>query len=114
MVRTDLKMGKGKIAGQAAHAAVRACGLASFWRHPRLWWKKVKWFKEGETKIVLKVKDDIELASIIIKLHNRGIKYAIVTDAGRTQIEPGTLTAIGFGPVEDEVADKIVGDLKLL
>lgn len=107
VVRTDLKMGKGKIAGQVAHASVRAYRESGFWA-------KRKWFKKGEVKIVLKVKSREELAKVVEKCILERVKPVGVRDAGRTQIEPGTLTAVAFGPVEDEVADKITGDLKLL
>ncbi len=115
IVRKDLKkMSCGKIAGQAAHASVRACKLASFWRYPYLWWCKRKWFKEGETKIVLKVKSEEELVDIMYKCLENNLKYAGVRDAGRTQIEAGTLTAVAIGPYPDEIIDNITEGLKLL
>lgn len=107
VVRTDLKMGKGKIAGQAAHAAVRATKKSGMI-------DRYLWFKQGETKIVLKVKSEDELKAIIKDCGQRKLNFALVHDAGRTQIEAGTLTAIGIGPHNDERIDKVIKDLKLL
>ena len=38
----------------------------------------------------------------------------LVTDAGRTQVPESTITVLGLGPDEDEILDKLTGDLKLL
>ena len=54
LVRTDLGMGTGKIAAQAAHASVEAV-LASDMKDVR------KWMGEGMKKVLLKVKSDSEL-----------------------------------------------------
>ena len=50
LVRTDLKMGKGKVAAQCAHAAVAAYKAAL--RHPNI---LKAWERGGQTKITLKV-----------------------------------------------------------
>ena len=49
--RTDLQMGKGKIAAQAGHAAVSAAQDA-FVQHKK-WWEA--WLYEGQRKIAVKV-----------------------------------------------------------
>src|SRR3989338_9384657 len=43
-----------------------------------------------------------------------GIVCALITDAGRTTVEPGTVTCLGIGPDKDEKIDKIISNLKLL
>jgi len=43
-----------------------------------------------------------------------GLPWSEVTDAGHTQIAPGTVTCISIGPASEEKIDKITGDLKLL
>ena len=40
--------------------------------------------------------------------------WSEVTDAGHTQISPGTTTCISIGPAPENLIDKITGDLKLL
>ena len=56
--RTDLKMSKGKLAAQAAHAAVSAAEEAR--KRHRTWWEA--WLYEGQRKIAVKVKDEKELS----------------------------------------------------
>jgi len=108
VVRKDLKMGCGKIAGQVAHASVTAYKKQN-------WFKRRQWFKnDNQVKVVLKVKSEQELIDIMYECMLAGIKYSEIHDAGRTQIEPNTLTAVGIGPDSDEKINKIVKDLKLL
>ena len=38
---------------------------------------------------------------------------ALITDAGRTTVEPGTITCLAIGPDSDEKIDKITKELKL-
>jgi PTH2 family peptidyl-tRNA hydrolase len=107
LVRADLKMGKGKIATQAAHAAIGAFKLVDE--------EVVKeWEKEGGKKVVLRVKDEKELLQIYKKVKKEKIPCFLVKDAGLTQIKAGTITALGIGPAEGEKIDKITGKLKLL
>lgn len=107
VVRKDLKMGPGKISAQCSHASVEAFALS---RKE----KADKWREEGMKKVVLKVNSLQELFDIKEIAKKNKLKFALIKDAGRTQIEKGTITCLGIGPEEDEVLDKITGDLKLL
>ncbi len=107
IVRTDLKMGKGKIASQVAHASIAAFLKAGFF-------KKRKWLKEGMKKVVLKVNSEKDLLEIYEKAKKMKLPAEIIRDAGLTQIKAGSVTAVGIGPDEDEKIDKITGHLKLL
>jgi PTH2 family peptidyl-tRNA hydrolase len=107
IVRKDLKGGKGKLATHVAHAAVEAVLKSDR--------KKVeKWVEEGAKKVVLKVKNLKELKCVEKKLKRSKIPYVLIRDAGLTQLKPGTITAIGIGPIEEKRIDKITGKLKLL
>ena len=107
LVRQDLKLPQGKACAQAAHASVEAV-LKS---EPAT----VKtWRKEGMPKIVLKVKDEKELISFFQKAKDEGLVSSLITDAGRTVVEPGTRTCVGIGPDEEEKIDLLTGKLSLL
>lgn len=47
------------------------------------------------------------------KLKEEKIPHFLVKDAGLTQVKPGTVTALGVGPIEENKIDKITGKLKL-
>jgi len=107
VVRTDLKMGKGKLAVQVAHASIAAFLEAGFFA-------KRKWLAQGMKKVVLKVGSEKELLELYEKARKKKLPCALIKDAGLTQLEPGTVTALGIGPAEDEKIDEITGGLKLL
>lgn len=43
-----------------------------------------------------------------------GLTAEVVADAGRTQIESGSLTVLGIGPAPKNLVDRVTGGLKLL
>ena len=107
LVRQDLKLPKGKLAAQSAHASVEAVLKSSE--------KKVStWRKEGMPKIVLKVKDEKELFLYLQKAKDNGMITALISDAGRTVVAPGTKTCGAIGPDEEENIDAVTGRLPLL
>ena len=109
VVRTDLDMGKGKIAAQVGHACVLGA------EHVRK--SNSKWFEQwwsGQEKVVVKVPSIKELEEVKRGAIELGIPWSEVTDAGHTQIAPGTTTCISLGPAPEEKIDKITGELKLL
>jgi len=107
LVRQDLKLPKGKLSAQAAHASVEAV-LNSDKQKVR------EWRAEGMAKIVLKVKDEKELLFYLRQAKEAGLTAALITDAGRTVIAPGTNTCVSIGPDEEEKIDEITGKLPLL
>ena len=109
-VRDDLKLSKGKTAVQAAHAAV-SCVLSSKKKHPLLF---KKWFEEGQKKVVVKVNGLKELYELKTAAEDMGIQTALISDAGLTEVEPGTVTCLGMGPEKSEILDKITRELPLL
>ncbi|MEM4137361.1 MAG: peptidyl-tRNA hydrolase Pth2 [Candidatus Anstonellaceae archaeon] len=110
IIRTDLKMGKGKIASQAAHASV--LGFILMLKKDKAILKD--WLAQGMPKIVLKVNSLEELLEIEKKAKEKKIISAKITDAGKTQIEPNTITALVLGPAPQEHIDSITKNLKLL
>lgn len=107
LVRDDLKLTKGKMAAQVSHASVAAT-LKSDKDDVK------KWAAEGMKKVVLKVKDKAELYAYKQKAEDAGLVVALITDAGHTQLEPGTVTCLGIGPDKEDKMNKVTGDLKLI
>ena len=109
VVRTDLNMGKGKIAAQVGHACVLG---AEHVRKSNPKWFESWWF--GQEKVVVKVSSLKHLQEIKIHAIDLNVPWSEVTDAGHTQIAPGTITCISLGPAPEDLIDKITGQLKLL
>tara|TARA_B110000116_G_C16646080_1_gene495113 strand:- start:244 stop:711 length:468 start_codon:yes stop_codon:yes gene_type:complete len=106
LVRSDIKMTPGKLAAQVAHASLSAY-LKTDNADQRLW------KSEGQTKIVLKVSDESVLFTLKELAKRNNIPTALIRDAGRTQLEPGTITSLGVGPANDSDVDNIVRDFSL-
>ena len=107
LVRDDLKLSKGKMAAQVAHASVEAV-LKSDQKLVQ------KWRGQGMKKSILKVKDLKELHSFKERAEDAGLTTALITDAGRTHLEPGTITCLGIGPADEDEIDAVTGQLKLV
>ena len=107
LVRQDLELPLGKAGAQIAHASVDATLKSD---------KKVidAWKISGGKKVVLKVRDEEELLKYKEMAEDYGLKTALVTDAGHTVLEPGTITCLGIGPDLEEKIDKITGNLKMM
>ncbi len=107
ILRKDLKMSTGKLISQACHAS-----LASFLKSNDL--AKNIWLNEGMKKIVLKVSKKSDLIDLYKKAKKDNLPCELIEDRGLTQIESGSITALGIGPADDSKIDKITGKLKLL
>lgn len=107
IVRQDLQLPKGKLAAQCAHAAVEAA-----WRAPK---ESVRsWRDQGMGKVVLKVPDEQAMIAELQRAKDAGFPTALITDAGKTVVAPGTRTCIAIGPAASEDLDKYFSALKLL
>ncbi len=107
LVRSDLKLPKGKLAAQCAHASLEAAmkssrGVVDEWR------------SEGGKKVVLKAADLGELDKYEALARKEKLVAALITDAGHTVLEPGTVTCLGIGPDKEEKIDRVTGKLKIL
>ena len=107
LIRTDLKMDKGKLCSQACHASISAFLKAD--KNDR-----EEWIIEGMKKIILKVSGEKEIKELYRISKKEKLPCEVIRDAGLTQVEPGTITALGIGPANDRKIDKITGKLKLL
>ena len=107
VIREDLKLSIGKLGAQSAHASYGAAKKAN---------KKIlkEWEDYGQKKVVLGTKDLKELKDLKKKADELKIANCLISDAGHTQLKPGTITALGIGPDKEEKIDKVTGHLKLL
>ncbi len=107
LVRQDLKLSKGKLASQSAHASVEAVLISD---------RDIvnEWRKHGMKKSVLKVKDLDELWSYEKLAGKSKLKTALIRDAGKTFFKQPEITCLAIGPDKEEKIDKITGKLKLL
>jgi PTH2 family peptidyl-tRNA hydrolase len=107
VVRRDLRLDKGKLAAQVAHASLEA-------------YKKAEpsaieaWEAEGSKKVVVEANGLKELLDLQKKARTLGLPCSLIRDAGRTQLKPGTITCLGIGPDSEESIDKVTGRLKML
>lgn len=106
IINEDLGMSKGKTAAQAAHASLNVYLKSG--SDVRKEWKK-----NGQTKIVLKASEK-DFPELMAEAERLNIPYYKVNDAGRTEVDPGSSTAIGIGPDKASKIDKVTGELKLV
>jgi PTH2 family peptidyl-tRNA hydrolase len=113
IVRTDLDMGKGKIAAQCCHAAVKAYRDISAMDAPA---KESldQWEWQGSRKVVVKISSEEELRDVIMSAKKKGLYATTIRDAGKTQIPSGSMTVGVIGPANEKEIDQISGHLKLL
>lgn len=110
VVRVDIRMGKGKLATQVAHASVGAYRKTKR-KHADI---VRKWEMEGEKKIVLRISSLDGLMKLKSLIDEEGIPNIIIRDAGLTQLMPGTVTCLGIGPWDSDTLDKFISHLKLV
>ena len=100
-------MPTGKTAAQCSHASVEAVHKSS-----KLILKK--WRSGGSKKVILKVKDLLDLLKYQKNAQKAGLKTALIKDAAITFFEEPTITCLAIGPDDAEKIDKITGKLKIL
>ena len=109
VVNFELKMGVGKIAAQVGHAVLGLYRLLTSQNMKGL----NDWESRGARKIVLKGNNTQHLLSLKQKALEIHMPNILVHDAGRTQVDPGSLTVLAlFG--KSKLVDSVTGNLKLL
>jgi|SRR3989344_3502700 len=107
LVRNDLKMPKGKVSTQVAHASVSAL-LKSDKDDIK------EWKQQGMKKVVLKVKDKEELMKFKRECEDSDLVTALIEDAGKTFFKEPEITCLGIGPDKEEKINRVTGKLKML
>lgn len=106
IIRTDLRMSRGKIAAQSAHASVLAMEKVTTAGYNA-------WVGSGMKKVVLRIKGKKKMLDLYNKA-KRKFPASLVKDAGLTQVKPGEPTCIAIGPANDVDLDRLTSKLKLL
>lgn len=133
VMRKDLNMRKGKMIVQGAHACMgffigsdiqpdMNYLLSDDYDPPPYDYKQgtskyqnfMKWVPSGMTKVCVGVESKEELDAIVSAAKEAKLVVHTVTDAGKTELESGTITCCAIGPNDDEEIDKITGHLRLL
>ncbi len=106
IIDEKIGMSTGKMMAQACHASLKAYERASETQQN-------KWSLKGQKKIILSSGDN-ELQDLLTRAKHNKLPTYLVKDAGHTELEPGTKTALGIGPAEESKIDKITGELELI
>ncbi len=116
--RRDLKMRKGKIAAQVAHASLRAVFLLEQRddEHDEetmtlpLRGPVAEWIRRRFAKVVLSVDDEEALQRVHELARERGIPTALIKDSGKTEFGGvPTHTTVAVGPWASDEIDAITG-----
>jgi peptidyl-tRNA hydrolase, PTH2 family len=102
-----LKLPRGKLAAQVAHASVAALLEAP----PDA---RRAWLEDGMPKVVLRGESEQELRALAAAAERVGLPNALITDAGHTVVAAGTVTCLGLGPAPIEAIDALTGELRLV
>ncbi len=125
VVRKDLKMRKGKIAAQCAHASMKVLldrmpGAAHGDRIARTLSYMTgsplaAWLDGRFTKVCVYVESEDALLAIHQRAREAGIMTALIVDSGRTEFAGvPTKTVVAVGPDWSDAVDAITGELSLL
>ncbi|HJL01633.1 MAG TPA: aminoacyl-tRNA hydrolase [Polyangiaceae bacterium LLY-WYZ-15_(1-7)] len=125
VVRKDLRMRKGKIAAQCAHASMkvllermapeRAGGEVRRTLRYRPEEPLGAWLDGRFTKVCVYVESEEALDAVYAKARELGVPVARIVDSGRTEFGGvPTKTVVAVGPDWRERVDLVTGDLPLL
>lgn len=125
VVRKDLKMRKGKIGAQCAHAAMKVmldlCSrtvdadghrILKFEYGNYTAWQR--WLETGSAKVCVYVDSEEQLLDIYKQAKDAGLPASLIVDAGKTEFGGvPTRTVVAVGPAWVEDVDEITRDLPL-
>ncbi|MCG3253524.1 MAG: hypothetical protein KAX09_06725 [Candidatus Heimdallarchaeota archaeon] len=97
VLRKDIRMGKGKFSVQTAHAIVSLLSE-----------KGLKWDFKDKPIEIWTVKSEEDLLGIHRQIQKLKINCSLIRDAGKTQLDPGTKTAVGIGPINEAIFEKVM------
>lgn len=101
VINNSAKMTKGKLASQVGHA-VMAVSEYLLLNDTTLY---SRYKRDGQAKIVLQT--DEKMMELLVDNY----RCFPIYDAGKTQVKPNTLTAIGFIPMTQDIRNKKYSEL---
>ena len=107
LVREDLEISKGKLAGQSGHAFMSAILQVSRDLVDR-------YLADNQPKIVVRVKNLDALLRSERECQEIGLNHALITDAGRTEFPEPTKTVMAVGPCYRDELPRYLQRLRLL
>lgn len=108
IMRTDLKMRRGKEIAQGAHASVKA--TIENLDHPDV----KAWLSQAFAKIAVGIDSEQELLDIVDRARERDIVTATIVDNGHTEFHGvPTLTCAAIGPCHVNLLMGLTDHLKL-
>ncbi|XP_075211024.1 peptidyl-tRNA hydrolase 2, mitochondrial-like [Lycorma delicatula] len=111
VVNSQPQLSIGKTAAQAAHGAVTLFTIIK--KNPAKRTGVQLWLKQGQPKIVLRGTSPDQMLQLKEKAKKLKLQTCIIHDAGRTEIESGTMTVLAiFG--EERIINKVTSNLPLL
>jgi PTH2 family peptidyl-tRNA hydrolase len=112
VIRTDLDLSGGKAVAQGGHAV-----MGSYFDAMARWGPiagdMIEAWNESKAKICLAIDSEEELLELAKQCETKNMGHYLVRDAGRTEVDPGTPTALGIGPDFSRHIDKFTGHLGL-
>ncbi len=121
LINKDLKMGIGKIAVQVAHGEVMymetikiKCMHNSSYKIYNKWRSSTPEDPIGMQKKVVLKSTESEMRDMYVKLKSLKIWCYLIQDKELTQVAPNSLTCLVVEPLEEDICNKLFGDLKLL
>ncbi len=108
VLRTDLKMRRGKEIAQGAHASSKV--ILEHRRNPFV----RMWLDGAFAKIAVGINGEEEFLELYRIAQKEGVACAVIKDSGRTEFHGvETYTALAIGPGEPEKISELTGHLKL-
>jgi PTH2 family peptidyl-tRNA hydrolase len=68
----------------------------------------------GEPIVVLGCTNQASMNALFTEATARGLLASPIRDAGRTEVDPGTMTVMAIGPAPASKVDAVTGKLRLL
>ena len=71
-----------------------------------------RWQESASRKVCLAVENEDELSHFVGLVEDASLPFAVIKDAGLTEIPPGTVTVLGVGPGPRHTMDALFKNLR--